>query len=181
MGLEGFKAKKSQKLLAAIEGSKGCECWRFLNALGMEHIGEVASKSLCSHFGLRFDEAGKEELTAVDGFGEEMANSVLEFVRVNSENIKALEMVLQPVEPAKKAEAAENPFKAKTVVLTGSMSESRGEIKAMLEELGAKVVGSVSKKTDYVIYGEDAGSKYDKAVELGVETITEEQMRGMLA
>ncbi|MBU1641760.1 NAD-dependent DNA ligase LigA [bacterium] len=181
LALEGFKEKKSQKLLAAIEGSKGCECWRFLNALGMEHIGEVASKSLCIHFGLRFDEALKEELTAVDGFGEEMANSVLEFVRVNRENIQALEAILQPVEPAKKAEAAENPFKAKTVVLTGSMSEPRGEIKTMLEELGAKVVGSVSKKTDYVIYGEDAGSKYDKAVSLGVATITEEQMREMLA
>ena len=180
LALEGFKEKKSQKLLAAIEGSKGCDCWRFLNALGMEHIGEVASKSLCAHFGLRFDEADKEALTAVDGFGEEMANSVLEFVRVNSENIKQLESILHPVEPAKKAEAAENPFKSKTVVLTGSMSESRGEIKTMLEAFGAKVVGSVSKKTDYVIYGEDAGSKYDKALSLGVETITEEQMREML-
>ena len=181
LALEGFKEKKSQKLLAAIEGSKGCECWRFLNALGMEHIGEVASKSLCAHFGLRFDEADKEALTAIDGFGEEMANSVLEFVRVNSSNIKTLEAILQPVEPAKKTEAAENPFKSKTVVLTGSMSESRGEIKAMLEAFGAKVVGSVSKKTDYVIFGEDAGSKYDKAVELGVATITEAQMREMLA
>ncbi len=181
LALEGFKEKKSQKLLAAIEGSKGCDCWRFLNALGMEHIGEVASKSLCAHFGLRFDEADKEALTAVDGFGEEMANSVLEFVRVNSENIKQLESILHPVEPAKKAEAAENPFKSKTVVLTGSMSESRGEIKTMLEAFGAKVVGSVSKKTDFVIYGEDAGSKYDKALSLGVETITEEQMRKMLA
>jgi mono/diheme cytochrome c family protein len=64
LALEGFKEKKSQKLLAAIEGSKGCECWRFLNALGMEHIGEVASKSLCAHFGLRFDEADKEALAA---------------------------------------------------------------------------------------------------------------------
>jgi DNA ligase (NAD+) len=109
-----------------------------------------------------------------------MANSVLEFVRVNSEDIKTLETILQPVEPAQKEEAAENPFKAKTVVLTGSMSESRGKIKVMLEALGAKVSGSVSKKTDYVIYGEDAGSKYDKAVTLDVETITEEQMREML-
>ncbi|MCJ7765850.1 MAG: NAD-dependent DNA ligase LigA, partial [Thiovulaceae bacterium] len=180
LALEGFKEKKSQKLLAAIEGSKGCECWRFLNGLGMEHIGEVASKSLCAHFGLRFSEATKEELIAIGGFGEEMANSVLEFVRVNSGNIERLETILQPEEPAKKAEVPMNPFKAKTVVLTGSMSESRGDIKVMLEALGAKVVGSVSKKTDYVIYGEDAGSKYDKALSLGVATITEEQMREML-
>ncbi|MGB6018232.1 MAG: NAD-dependent DNA ligase LigA [Sulfurimonadaceae bacterium] len=180
LALEGFKEKKSQKLLAAISGAKECECWRFINGLGMEHIGVVGSKSLCEHFGVRFLEASKEELIAIDGFGEEMANSVLEFVRVNSEDIKTLEAILQPVEPAQKEEAVENPFKAKTVVLTGSMSESRGKIKVMLEALGAKVSGSVSKKTDYVIYGEDAGSKYDKAVTLGVETITEEQMREML-
>lgn len=179
--LEGFKEKKSQKLLDAIEGAKGCDCWRFLNALGMEHIGEVASKSLCQQFGLGFSEATKEELVSIDGFGEEMAESVLEFVRVNREHIKTLESILKPAEPAQKAEVAANPFKEKTIVLTGSMSESRGKIKVMLEELGAKVAGSVSKKTDYVIYGDDAGSKYDKAVDLGVETITEEQMREMLA
>jgi len=66
------------------------------------------------------------------------------------------------------------------VVLTGSMSESRGNIKSMLEELGAKVSGSVSKKTDFVIYGEDAGSKYDKAVSLGVKVITENYMREII-
>ncbi len=109
-----------------------------------------------------------------------MAESVLEFVRVNAEYIQRLQAALEPKEPEAKVEAKENPFKGKTVVLTGSMSESRGNIKVMLEELGAKVSGSVSKKTDYVIYGEDAGSKYDKAVSLGVETITEEVMRERL-
>jgi DNA ligase (NAD+) len=180
LSLEGFKEKKSQKLLDAIENAKGCDCWRFINALGMEHIGEVASKSLCEHFGLGFIEASKEELTAIDGFGEEMAESVLEFVRVNRENINVLEEILRPAEPAQKEEVEDNPFKEKSVVLTGSMSESRGKIKTMLEGYGAKVVGSVSKKTDYVIYGDEAGSKYDKAVALGVETITEEQMREMI-
>jgi len=181
LALEGFKEKKSQKLLDAIVGAKGCDCWRFINSLGIEHIGEVGSKSLCEHFGNRFMEASEEELLAIDGFGVEMANSLLEFVRVNSEDIKTLEAILQPIEPAPKEEVVENPFKAKTVVLTGSMSESRGNIKMMLESLGAKVSGSVSKKTDYVIYGEDAGSKYDKAVSLGVETITEALMREMLS
>jgi len=180
LALEGFKEKKSQKLLAAIEGAKGCECWRFVNALGMEHIGEVASKSLCEHFGLGFSRATKESLLEIDGFGEEMANSLLEFVRVNDKHIETLEEILKPVEPVKKEEARENPFKQKTVVLTGAMSESRGKIKTMLEELGAKVSGSVSKKTDFLIYGEDAGSKYEKAMALGVKTITEEEMREML-
>ena len=178
--LEGFKEKKSRNLIDAIEKAKGCECWRFINSMGIEHIGEVASKALCEAFGLGFTEATKEQVIALDGFGEEMAESVVEFVRVNRGAIDELMAVLQPTEPEAKAEAEENPFKGKTVVLTGTMSESRGAIKTMLEALGAKVAGSVSKKSDYVVYGEDAGSKYDKAVELGVETLTEEAMRAML-
>ena len=178
--LEGFKEKKSQNLLDAIEKAKGCDCWRFINAMGIEHIGEVASKALCGAFGLEFTEATKEQVIALDGFGEEMAESLVEFVRVNRDHIAELMALLQPVAPAAKAEAHDNPFKGKTVVLTGGMSESRGKIKEMLEGLGAKVSGSVSKKTDYVVYGEDAGSKYDKAVELGVETLTEDAMRAML-
>jgi DNA ligase (NAD+) len=178
--LEGFKEKKSRNLLDAIEKAKGCDCWRFINALGIEHIGEVASKGLCEAFGLDFMETTKEQVTALDGFGEEMAESFVEFVRVNRDAVSELMAVLNPVAPEAKEEAAENPFKGKTMVLTGTMSESRGAIKTMLESLGAKVSGSVSKKTDYVIYGEDAGSKYDKAVQLGVSTLTEDEMRGML-
>ncbi len=178
--LEGFKQKKSQNLIDAIENSKGKECWRFINALGIEHIGEVASKALCEHFGLGFVHAKKEEFLAIDGIGEEMAESILEFVRVNDEYIQRLQKVLQPKEQEEKVEAAENPFKGKVVVLTGSMSESRGNIKTMLETFGAKVSGSVSKKTDYLVYGEDAGSKYDKAISLGVKTITEHDMREMI-
>jgi DNA ligase (NAD+) len=109
-----------------------------------------------------------------------MAESVLEFVRVNRETIEKLQEILKPQEPIKRQEAKENPFKGKTVVLTGTMSESRGAIKEMLENLGAKVSGSVSKKTDFLIYGEDAGSKYDKAEKLGVRTLTEGEMRELL-
>ena len=180
LALEGFKEKKSSKLLTSIENAKGCECWRFINAMGIEHIGEVGSKTLCSEFGLGFISASEEALLAIDGFGGEMVASLMEFIRVNQEHIERLEAILMPQEPAAKEEVIENPFKGKTVVLTGSMSESRGNIKTMLEALGAKVSGSVSKKTDYVVYGEDAGSKYDKAVTLGVETLTEESMRSMI-
>jgi len=178
--LEGFKQKKSEKIIKAINDSKGKECWRFVNGMGIEHIGEVASKALCEHFGLNFVKASKEQLIEVDGIGEEMAESLLEFVRVNAEYIIRLQAALEPKEPEARVEAKQNPFKGKTVVLTGSMSESRGNIKVMLEELGAKVSGSVSKKTDFVIYGEDAGSKYDKAVSLGVEVITEDYMREII-
>jgi DNA ligase (NAD+) len=178
--LEGFKDKKAQNLLDALESAKGCECWRFINSLGIEHVGEVGSKVLCENFGLLFVEATKEELLALDGFGEEMAESVVEFVRVNSDHIEKLKNILNPKEPIKKVEASENPFKNKSVVITGSMSQSRDEIKSLLDSLGAKVVSSVSKKTDFVIFGEDAGSKYDKAIELGVDVITENQMREMI-
>jgi len=178
--LEGFKEKKSQNLLDAIEAAKGSDYWRFLNSLGIEHIGEVASKTLAECFGSKFVDAGKEELIECDGIGEEMAESLLEFIRVNRETIEKLELVLAPLEPIKREEALENPFKGKTVVLTGTMSESRGAIKERLESLGAKVSGSVSKKTDFLIYGEDAGSKYDKALDLGVSVLTESEMRGII-
>ncbi len=181
LALEGFKEKKSQNLLNSLEDAKGCEYWRFLNSLGIEHIGEVASKTLSDSFGSSFIDATKEEIVACDGIGEEMAESLLEFIRVNRETISTLEDILKPLEPLKKAEAKDNAFKAKTVVLTGTMSESRGVIKEMLEQLGAKVSGSVSKKTDFVIYGEDAGSKYDKAQALGVECLTEQEMKNKIS
>ncbi len=178
-GLESFKEKKINNLLNAIEATKGSELHRVINALGIEHIGEVASRQLCDAFGEKILEVNYDDIIGLEGFGEQMANSYLEFVRVNKELILKLFEYIQP-KVEEKVEAVENPFKEKTIVLTGTMSESRGNIKKMLEALGAKVAGSVSKKTDYVIYGEDAGSKYEKAVSLGVATLTEEDMRGML-
>ncbi|MDQ7045992.1 MAG: NAD-dependent DNA ligase LigA [Sulfurimonas sp.] len=180
LALEGFKEKKSQNLLNSLENAKGCEYWRFINALGIEHIGEVASKTLSDVFGFAFVDATKEQIVVCDGIGEEMAESLLEFVRVNKETIEKLQVILQPLEPVQREEAKENPFKEKTVVLTGTMSESRGAIKEILESLGAKVSGSVSKKTDFLIYGVDAGSKYDKAEGLGVKTLSENEMREIL-
>jgi len=179
--LEGFKEKKSQNLLNSLLNAKGKEYWRFINSLGIEHIGEVASKTLADNFGFDFVNATKEQIIECEGIGEEMAESLLEFVRVNAQTIAKLQAILEPLEPVKRQEAEENPFKAKTVVLTGTMSQSRGEIKEMLEALGAKVSGSISKKTDFLIYGEDAGSKYDKAEKLGVRTLTEHEMRGLLS
>jgi len=179
--LEGFKEKKAQNLLNSLEDAKGCQYWRFINSLGIEHIGEVASKTLADAFGFDFVNASKEQIVECEGIGEEMAESVLEFVRVNHQTITQLQEILEPLEPVKREEAKENPFKAKIVVLTGTMSQSRGAIKELLENLGAKVSGSVSKKTDFLIYGEDAGSKYDKAEKLGVKTLTEGEMRELSA
>ena len=178
-GMEGFKEKKINNLLNAIAATKGAPLHRLITAMGIEHIGEVASKALALEFGLGIVDATFEQIVAIDGIGEEMANSLLEFMRVNREKVLKLFEVVNPT-VEEKVEAAENPFKGKTVVLTGTMSESRGKIKEMLEGLGAKVSGSVSKKTDFVIYGEDAGSKLTKAESLGVVTITEEEMRRMI-
>ena len=177
--LEGFKEKKINNLLNAIENTKGTQLHRVINALGIEHIGEVASKQICLEFGLDVVNQKVESLVALDGFGEQMAESFVEFMRVNKELVDKLLLLINP-KVEEKQEISENAFKGKTIVLTGTMSESRGNIKKMLEALGAKVSSSVSKKTDFLIYGEDAGSKYDKAIDLKVETLTETQMRDML-
>ncbi len=178
-GLEGFKERRINKLLNAIAATRGTPLAQVLNALGIEHIGAVASRTIALAFGLRVVDATQEELEALDGIGSEMAASLVEFMRVNRDFVLTLFDEINPTVEKPKT-VRENPFKEKRVVLTGTMSRSRTEIKAMLEELGAKVSGSVSKKTDYLIYGSDAGSKYDKAVKLGVVTLTEDEMREML-
>ncbi len=178
-GLEGFKAKRINKLLDAIADTKGIPLPKLISAMGIEHIGEVAGKSLALKFGLGIVDATLKQVVAIDGIGEEMANSLLEFMRVNHDFVLKLFEVINPT-VEERVEVQENPFKDKTVVLTGTMSVSRGVVKEMLETLGAKVSGSVSKKTDYLIYGSDAGSKLTKAEGLGVVTLSEAEMRGMV-
>jgi len=178
--LEGFKEKKINNLLNAIENTKGTALHRIINALGIEHIGEVASKQICLEFGLNIITVDYDSLITLDGIGEQMANSFTEFMRVNKELVEKLIFIINP-KVEEKIEVHENPFKGKTVVITGTMSISRGEIKKNLESLGAKVSSSVSKKTDFLIYGEDAGSKYDKAVELNVPILTEKEMNSIIS
>jgi len=178
-GLEGFKEKRIHKLLDAIVDTKGVALAKLISAMGIEHIGAVASKSIALEFGLGLVDVTEEQLIEIDGIGVEMANSFVEFMRVNREFVLKLFDEIEPT-VEEKIQAIENPFKDKTVVLTGTMSVSRGVVKEMLEKLGAKVSGSVSKKTDFLVYGEDAGSKYDKAMKLGVASLTENAMRDML-
>ncbi len=178
-GLESFKEKKINNLLSAIQDTKHKELYKVVNALGIEHIGEVASRQICLEFGLDILGVTFEKLIELDGIGEQMANSLLEFIRVNKSLIEKLFSIIEPT-IEEKVVISQNPFKDKTVVLTGTMSVSRGIIKKELESLGAKVSGSVSKKTDYLIYGEDAGSKYDKAVTLEVTTLTQNDMDKLL-
>jgi DNA ligase (NAD+) len=179
LNLEGFKDKKAQKLLDAIQKSRGVGLDRFIYALGIEHIGEVAAKKIALNFANEWIYITLDDIISLDGFGEEMAKSLEEFLHVNKNELKILIDIVKP-KVLVKMKIKESIFNAKTVVVTGSMSKSRSEIKKLLEEHGAKVSGSVSKKTDFVIYGEDARSKYDKAQELGISTISEEEMREML-
>jgi len=178
-GMEGFKEKRINKLLDAITDTKGTPLAKLLSAMGIEHIGAVAGKSIALEFGLGVVDVAKEQLEAIDGIGVEMARSFVEFMRVNREFVLKLFDEIKPT-VEEKVEAKENIFKDKTVVLTGSMSVSRSVVKEMLEKLGAKVSGSISKKTDFLIYGTDAGSKYDKAVKLEVDTLTEDEMRELI-
>ena len=177
--LPGFAKKKAENLINAIKKTKGSECWRFVNALGIEHIGEVASKKICENFGIEFYKINPEEFYKIDGFGPEMIKSIEEFVKVNKNRIETLIKYIEPKNPEKK-EIKNSPFLDKRVVLTGTMSKSREEIKEILEKLGAHVSNSVSKKTDYLIVGKDAGSKLQKAEKLGVKIIEEEEMWKMM-
>ena len=177
--LEGFKEKRINNLLNAIEKSKNSPLNRVINGLGIEHIGEVASKQICLEFGLNVINIDYDSLVVLDGIGEQMANSFCKFMKVNKEIVEKLIAIINPT-VEEKVEVEENIFKGKTMVLTGTMSVSRGDIKNKLEALGAKISSSVSKKTDYVVYGEDAGSKYDKAIELKVAVLTEDEMNSMI-
>lgn len=171
--LEGFKEKKIQNLLDSIQSTKGRECWRFINALGIEHIGEAASKKLCQEFGLDFIHQPQEALVSLEGFGTEMARSLSEFLRVNKEKLQHLIILLDPVAPEKRV-IAESELSGKKIVITGTLSRPRDEIKADLERLGAVISNSVSKKTDFLLAGENAGSKLEKAQTLGVTILSEE-------
>lgn len=180
-GREGFGAKKIDNLLNAIEGSKNAPLWNLLNALGIEHIGEGSSKKLASVLGERIFSANREELLAIDGIGEEMAESIVLFMQTNAEFIAKLREIIKPQMPQGGESSADSSIlSGEIIVLTGTMSKSRDEIASMLESMGAKITNSVSKKTTMVVYGENTGSKLEKARELGVKVVSEDELRALI-
>jgi DNA ligase (NAD+) len=179
-GLEGFKERRIHKLLDAIEATKGQTLDRLIASMGIEHIGSSSSRDIAQQFGRDIINTTKEELTAIDGIGDEMATAFVEFMKLNRDVVRSLFETIQPTLIAP-IQAQENPFKEKRIVLTGAMSQSRNIIKDELEALGAKVASSVSKNTDLLIYGEEAGSKLAKAKSLGLPTMSEEQMRHLIS
>lgn len=178
--IKSFEGKKGLHIIDAINKSKNIECWRFLNALGIPNFGEVTSKIVCNNYGNNFVNLEYDDIKSTEGLGSLIADSFSKFMKKNKGYVVDLLKIIN-LKQVKNKSVGNNPFKSKTVVLTGAMSEPRPKIKEMLEELGAKVSGSVSKKTDFVIYGEDAGSKYDKAIELGVTVLSEDEMKAMFS
>ena len=184
--LERMGEKSAQNLLANLEKSKQTTLPRFLYGLGIRHVGEATAKDLARHFG-KLDaimEAGLELLLEVPDVGPVVAESIHTFFaqphnREVVEQLRACGLTWEEGEPAKQAP---KPLAGKTVVLTGTLPTlTRDEAKDMLEAAGAKVAGSVSKKTDYVVAGAEAGSKLEKARELGVTVLDEDGLRQLLA
>jgi DNA ligase (NAD+) len=185
LALDRMADKSAQNILGALEKSKQTTLPRFLFGLGIRHVGEATAKDLARHFG-KLDgvmNATEEALLAVNDVGPVVAQSIRTFFdqphnREVVEQLRACGVTWPEGEPAAQAP---QPLAGKTFVLTGTFPTlSREDAKAMLEAAGAKVAGSVSKKTDYVVAGAEAGSKLTKAQELGVAVLDEAGMLALL-
>ncbi|MES2840182.1 MAG: NAD-dependent DNA ligase LigA [Pseudomonadota bacterium] len=185
LALDRMAEKSAQNILAALEKSKRTTLPRFLFGLGIRHVGEATAKELARHFGQldRIMDASVEALSEVNDVGPVVAQSIRTFFDQphNREVVEQLRACGVSWEEGEPAERAPQPLSGKTFVLTGTFPTlKREDAKAMLEAAGAKVAGSVSKKTDYVVAGTEAGSKLDKAIELGVAVIDEAGMLALL-
>lgn len=187
-GLDRMGPKSAQNAVDALEKAKRTTFARFLYALGIREVGETTAANLAAHFGEldKLRSADEEALKEVQDVGEVVAKHVVNFF-IEPHNQAVIDDLIDNIginwEPVvvTKAEKIDSPFSGKTVVLTGSLHQlSRDEAKAKLVALGAKVTGSVSKKTDLVIAGEAAGSKLAKANELNIPVIDEEEMIRLL-
>ena len=181
--LPGFAKRKAEKILAAIEKSKGNDLSQLLFGLGLPGIGEKAAKTLAGRFGSleKVAAAGWEEIAAIDGFGEIMAKDVEGYFRDEHNRALCQELTELGLNTTAAVVEATGEFTGLTFVLTGTLPTlSRGEASAIIEAHGGKTSSSVSKKTSYVLAGEDAGSKLTKANQLGVPVITEEQLMEMI-
>jgi DNA ligase (NAD+) len=190
LSLEGFGARKADKLLAAIEASKNRGLARLLTAISIRHVGSRVAAILASHFGSmdQLRQATWEELAAVDEIGEIIARSVTDFLRSDygRKTIEELAQVgVQMSEnrtgPGRDNESQSLPFSGKTFVVTGILERyTREEIESLIERMGGRATGSVSKSTDFVVAGEKAGTKLAKAEQLGVTVINEGQFEELV-
>ena len=182
VGLERMGEKSAQNLLDALEKSRQNDLYRLIFALGIPHIGAKAAKLLATRFHTMdaLLAASEEEIASIDGFGGIMAQAVVRFLQlpgslhlIGALRQAGLNMTAEETQ-------TDTRFAGKTFVLTGTLpTMTRSEASALIERLGGKVSGSVSKKTSYVVAGEEAGSKLTKAQKLGIPVITEEELTAM--
>ncbi|MBA9030302.1 NAD-dependent DNA ligase LigA [Rhizobium leguminosarum] len=193
--IDGFGKVSVGKLYAAINERRSIALHRFIYALGIRHVGETTAKLLARSYGTyaAFETAMREaetlagdawnDLNAIEGIGEVVARAIVEFYK-EPRNVEVITRLIEEVTPeeAEQPVTTGSPVAGKTVVFTGSLERfTRDEAKARAESLGAKVAGSVSKKTDIVVAGPGAGSKLDKARELGVQTMDEDEWLALIS
>ena len=194
--LKGFGKKSVEKLFASIDARRKVPLDRLIFGLGIRHVGETTAKDLAKAYGLWApfraaveaasqggrDSEAYEDIDNIEGIGAVVVDALTGFIG-EPHNVEVLDALLAEIEvrPYERVAVAASPITGKTVVFTGTLTKlTRGEAKAQSERFGAKVAGSVSKKTDYVIAGTDAGSKLDTARELGVTVLTEDEWLALI-
>lgn len=178
MGLQGFGERRINNLMAAIERSKDCTLGAFIFAIGIPNVGAKTAKDLARRFGTieALRSATVEQLTGVPDVGEIVARSIVEFFADPSIAAQVDRLLAHGVKPRPEEVQQDSPISGKTIVVTGTLEKlDRRQAEALIESLGGKAAGSVSKKTDYVLAGESAGSKLTKARELGVRVLNEQE------
>jgi len=190
---EGFGEVSVKKLLEAIEARRKISLERFIYALGMRQVGETTARALARGYGnwqafhdaalkVAADETeARQDMDALDQIGDTVIDSIAAYFKA-SRNVRIVENLTKEVRILDAEKPAQNsPIAGKTIVFTGTLVQmTRDEAKALAERLGAKVSGSVSKKTDYVVAGADPGTKYTKAQELGTEILDEDGLLALL-
>lgn len=176
--LEGFKDKKAQNVVDAVEKSKNVALPQFIYALGLDNVGTVTAKDLAAMFGSvdNLQKATMEQLTSIDGIGDVVAEGIVQYFK-ESQNLEIIRQLKEAgINPQMHLQEKKGPFLGKKVVLTGSLSHyTRSEASKIIESLGGEVSSTVSKTVNLVVAGEDAGSKLQKAQSLGIEIIDEQQ------
>ena len=182
-GLDRFAEKSAQNIVDALEKSKGTTLKRFIFALGIRHVGESIAGLLARHYGdvARLMAVGMDEMQEIRGIGPEVAAAVGAYFKDEVHRDLVARLLAAGVRPAGEKAAAAAAFAGKTVVLTGALNAlTRDQAKDEIERRGGRVAGSVSKKTDFVVAGAEAGSKLDRAAALGVKVIGEDEFLAML-
>jgi DNA ligase (NAD+) len=181
LALEGFGEKKADNLLSAIKETKSQPLYRLITGLGIRGVGEVAAQDLAGHY-RDLDELSRvtqDEIESIEGFGPSIAENIVEWFDTHDNQELLVKLKANSVWPTEvqKPKEGPNPLEGLTFVITGTLPNlTRTEVKELIETNGGKVTGSVSGKTNYLVLGEDPGSKYDEALKKNVPAISENEL-----